>query len=144
MRGYFEIGVYHPKREANVGTLWRSAMQLGAAGIFIIGPRYKKQSSDTVKAWQHIPLRTYADWYEFSSGRPYNAQLIAVEMGGIPLTTFTHPERAVYLLGAEDHGIPPEVLEKCQHVVSIEAMGQESYNLAVAGSLVMYDRMVRQ
>lgn len=35
-RGYFEIGVYHPKTPMNVGTLWRSAYQLGAAGGSIV------------------------------------------------------------------------------------------------------------
>jgi hypothetical protein len=27
---YFEIGIYHSKKANNVGTLWRSALQLGA------------------------------------------------------------------------------------------------------------------
>ena len=34
---YFEIGVYHPKKEVNIGTLWRTAYQLGASVIFTIG-----------------------------------------------------------------------------------------------------------
>ncbi len=36
---YFEIGIFHPKTKENIGTLWRSAYQLGAAGIFTIGKR---------------------------------------------------------------------------------------------------------
>jgi tRNA(Leu) C34 or U34 (ribose-2'-O)-methylase TrmL len=44
---YFEIGIYHPKTRNNVGTLWRSAYQLGASGLFTIGRRYERQSSDT-------------------------------------------------------------------------------------------------
>ena len=141
MRGYFEIGVYAPKHEVNVGTLWRSAYQLGAAGIFIVGGRFAKQSSDTYGAWKHIPLRVFADWKDFLKARPYAAPLIAVEMGGTPLRTFTHPERAIYLMGAEDNGLPQRVLKDCQQVVSLEASGQTSYNVAVAGSIVMYDRV---
>lgn len=34
---YFAIGIYHPKTEMNMGTLWRSAYQLGASYIFTIG-----------------------------------------------------------------------------------------------------------
>lgn len=30
---YFEIGIFHPKHGENIGTLWRTAYQLGAAGI---------------------------------------------------------------------------------------------------------------
>ena len=36
MSGYFEIGIYNGKTEVNMGTLWRSAYQLGASGIFIV------------------------------------------------------------------------------------------------------------
>jgi len=140
MRGYFEIGIYHNKTPINLGTLWRSAYQLDAAGIFTIGARYTKQASDTVKAYRHIPLRNYVDFDHFNESRPYDCRLIAVEMGGKPLSEFTHPERAIYLLGAEDHGLPKDVLQKCQATISLESVNTESYNVAVAGSLVMYHR----
>lgn len=140
LRGYFEIGIYQGKTAANLGTLWRSAFQLGAAGIFVIGNRYQKQSSDTVKAYRHIPLRQYLDFGEFQSARPYDCMLVGVEMGGRKLSGYAHPERAIYLLGAEDHGLPDAILDKCQSIVSIEAMTTLSYNVAVAGSLVMYNR----
>lgn len=38
-RGYFGIGIYKPKTNTNIGTLWRSVFQLGAAYIFVIGQR---------------------------------------------------------------------------------------------------------
>lgn len=141
MSGFFEIGVYHPKTETNIGTLWRSAYQLGASGIFTVGRRYKPQASDTYKTIRNIPLRHYASMEDFS--QPHAAQLIAIEMGGIPLSEFKHPRMGIYLLGAEDHGIPPCVLEKCQHVISLESVRQASYNVAIAGSIVMYDRLFR-
>lgn len=144
MRGYFEIGIYHTKTAVNIGTLWRSAYQLGASGIFTIGKRYKEQGSDTCKAHRHIPLRHFEDFEEFQGARPCGARLIGVEMGGVPLSRFYHPEQCIYLLGAEDHGIPSEILDKCQQVVSLETVRQESYNVAVAGTLIMYDRNFRE
>lgn len=140
MRGYFEIGIYQGKHTVNLGTLWRSAYQLGAACVFVIGRRYEKQSSDTYKTWRHIPLRNFADFDAFQAARPYDCPLIGVEMGGKALAGFKHPQRAVYLLGAEDSGLPNRVLRACQDVVSLEALNQASYNVAVAGSLVMYHR----
>lgn len=139
--GYFEIGIYHPKNETNLGTLWRSALQLGAAGIFTIGKRYKKQSTDIARTFQHVPLRDYVDWEQFYANRPRGAQLIGVEMGGAPLREFAHPDMAIYLLGAEDAGLPARILAQCQSVVALESVGPLSYNVAVAGSLVMYDRV---
>jgi len=140
MRGFFEIGIYQSKTPANIGTLWRSAYQLGATGIFVIGKRYQKQASDVLSAIKYIPLRQYETVEHFLENRPHDTQLIAVEMGGKPLSGFVHPERATYLLGAEDHGLPKAVLSKCQHIISLESIRTNSYNVAVAGSLVMYHR----
>lgn len=141
MSGFFEIGIYHTKTEYNVGTLWRSAYQLGASGIFTIGQRYERQASDTCKTHRQIPLRQYLTWEEFLQNRPFGAQLVGVEMGGTPLSEFKHPKQAIYLLGAEDHGLPLEILNQCQAVISLQAVRMLSYNVAVAGSLVMYHRV---
>ena len=143
-RGFFEIGIFHSKTPANVGTLWRSAYQLGAAGIFTVGKRYPDQASDTVKAHRHIPSREFRDFDAMLAALPYGCPIVAVEMGGRPLARFSHPERACYLLGAEDHGIPASVLARCHHVVSLPSVRTESFNVAVAGSLVMFDRMTKR
>jgi len=144
MRGYFEIGIYHIKTASNIGTLWRSAFQLGAVGIFTIGKRYPKQASDTVKAYRHIPLREYTTFDEFYFSRPKSALLIGVEMGGIPLKNYHHPDQAIYLLGAEDHGLPDSILEECNSIISIESVRTESFNVAVAGSIIMYHRLMQR
>ena len=143
---YFEIGVYHAKREHNIGTLWRSALQLGASGVFTIGRRYVFQTSDTSHTGHSIPLKHYLTFDDFLAQRsdPTNTPLIGIEMGGVPLSGFSHPQRAIYLLGAEDYGLPAFVLEKCDAIVSLEAVGKLSYNLAVAGSIVMYHRCFLQ
>lgn len=142
MKGFFEIGIYHPKCGENIGTLWRSAYQLGALGIFTIGKRYKIQSSDTLKTYKQIPLRHYKDFDDFSDHRPFDVPLIGIEMGGINLSSFSHPKSALYLLGAEDHGLPEFIQEKCQGIISLNAERTESYNVAVAGSIVMYHKLI--
>ena len=103
-----------------------------------------KTSADTTKAWRNIPAHCHDDWAAFCAAAPYNTPWVAVEMGGVPLASFEHPERAIYLLGAEDHGLPPAIVRQCSHVVSLEAARTPSYNLAVAGSLVMYDRLSKR
>ena len=37
----------------------------------------------------------------------------------MPLADFVHPERCVYVLGAEDQGLPPAVVRACTHCVSL-------------------------
>jgi tRNA(Leu) C34 or U34 (ribose-2'-O)-methylase TrmL len=66
MSGYFEIGIYQPKHDVNIGTLWRSAYQIGASGLFLIGDiKYKHQSTDTYCATRHIPLRHYPSFADY-------------------------------------------------------------------------------
>lgn len=74
---------------------------------------------------------------------PYSAQLVAVEMGGEPLATFEHPKRAVYVLGSEDNGIPESMLRMCHARVTLPCVRYESFNVAVAGSVLMYDRLTK-
>lgn len=141
-RGYFGIGVFRAKTEANIGTLWRGAYQLGADYIFTIGKRYKRQASDTYKTWRHVPLFGYDDIQQILDSI-YDCQIVGVEMGGTPLPEFKHPQRCIYLLGAEDHGLPSTILEKCHQVVSIPSIRTDSYNVAQAGTLIMYDRALK-
>lgn len=144
MRGYFEIGIFQGKTAQNIGTLWRSAYQLGAGGVFTIGSRCKLQSSDTCQAWRHIPLRQFQDIETFLDSLPIDCPIVGIEMGGILLSKFSHPERAIYLLGAEDYGLTDKAKEHCSSIVSLEAARTESYNVAVAGSIVMWDRFVKR
>jgi tRNA G18 (ribose-2'-O)-methylase SpoU len=138
---YFEVGVYNARNQINIGTLWRSAYQLGAAGIFTIGRPYSHQTSDTSHAMQQIPMRHYLTFDDFLVARPVGAALVGIEMGGIPLSEFQHPTRAIYLLGGEDNGLPERILSRCNAVVSLEAVNRPSFNLAVTGSIVMYHRI---
>lgn len=139
-RGYFGIGIYHPKIECNLGTLWRSANCFGASFIFTIGHRYKHQCSDTTKAWRHIPLISYTTFDQFLECIPKDCKLIGIEqnISASYLTRFCHPERCIYLLGAEDNGLPKSVINTCQFIVEISTIF--CLNIATAGAIVMYDR----
>jgi len=145
MRGYFGIGIFHGKHEINIGTLWRHAYMYRAAFVFTIGARYRAQSSDTLKTPKHIPMYHYSDVDVFMESRPYDCPLVCVELseGSISLPDFTHPELAIYLLGAEDHGLPESVLDRAQYIVQIPCPSPQSMNVAVTGTLVMYDRFLK-
>lgn len=142
MRGYFGIGIYQGKTVHNLGTLWRSAHIFGASFIFTIGKRYKKQASDTLKSWKHIPLYNYETFECFYKKMPYDCKLIGIELteDAINIKEFTHPERCIYLLGAEDHGLPEKVLNKCHSKIILP--GKYCMNVSVAGSIVLYERQV--
>ena len=144
-RGYFGIGIYQPKSGLNVGTLWRSAHAFGAAMTFQVGnPIVLRQASDTTKAHRHIPHYVYESMDDLVAHLPHTCPLVGIEinLGSVPLPLFHHPERAMYLLGREDNGLPSDVLERCAHVVEIPGAAR-CLNVATAGSIVLYDRMTR-
>ena len=142
-RGFFGIGIQNTKTEQNIGTLWRSASIMGASFIFTIGKRYKKQSSDTMASWKHIPLYNYDTFEDFYKSIPYDCQLIGIELDdkSIPVNEFKHPERCIYLLGAEDIGLSKDAINKCHKIVQLP--GYYCMNVAVAGSIIMYDRTIK-
>lgn len=142
-RGYCGIGIIHGKTGVNTGTLWRSADLFEADFLFTVGARYQKQASDTFKSWRHIPLWNFPTLDAMRAALPFQCLLVGVELDprAVPLATYQHPERAVYLLGAEDHGLTREALAACHQIVQLP--GRMSMNVAVAGSIVLYDRAVK-
>lgn len=137
---FFGIGILNGKTPENLGTLWRTAQNLGASYIFTIGHRYKKQAADTQQAIKSIPYFHYPDFEDFYNHLPKGARLVGVELtdDAVSLETFEHPRRCVYLLGAEDHGLTRLAIEKSHVMVKFNSIS--SLNVAVAGSIVMYDR----
>lgn len=144
-RGFFGVAVWHPKTEVNVGSLWRSAWLFDAAFIATIGKRYQKQSSDTPGVANHVPLQHYADLDDLIDHLPNSCPLVGVELDdrAYPLHNYVHPPQALYLLGAEDHGLPGKVLDRCHQLVQIPTARPYSMNVSVAGSIVMNDRYAK-
>jgi len=142
-KGYCAIGVFRGKTEHNIGTLWRSAFILGAAYIFTVENKYKKQSSDVVRAWSRIPLFHHKTFDDLLNNIPHDCRLVGVEIDDRAemLHEFQHPKRAIYLLGAEDTGLPEEVKEKCHFLIKLP--GNTSLNVGVTGSIVLHDRVTK-
>ncbi len=140
--GFFGIGILNPEIDENIGTLWRSAYILGASFIFIVGTKkFRKQSSDVTHAWNKIPLYLHQNFEELYQSLPYSTQLVGVEMAdnAVPICSFEHPLRAIYLLGSESCGLPENVIQKCHSLVCLP--GNFSLNVASAGSILLYDRV---
>lgn len=141
---YFGIGIENGKTPENLGTLWRSAYVFDAALLFTVGGRrYSHQCSDTVKTPLKIPLQHFADIDVLFAALPFGCQLIGVELSdtATPLRQFHHPAQALYLLGAEDHGLTKEARKRCHKLVVLP--GRMSVNVAVAGSIVMCHRVLQ-
>jgi tRNA G18 (ribose-2'-O)-methylase SpoU len=143
MRGYFGVGIYQPKHEVNIGTLFRSAHAFSADFLCTIGRRYREQASDTTKVLRNMPVYNYLTIDDLYEHLPIGCEVVCVELtdDATPLTEFRHPHRCLYLLGAEDNGLPPKLTTKHKTVIIPHAT--MCLNVATAGTIVMYDRLVK-
>ncbi|MDJ0612059.1 MAG: RNA methyltransferase [Rhizobiaceae bacterium] len=141
MRGYFGIGVEGISKPMNFGNLARSAHGFGAKFIFTVAPakRIGAPKSDTAKSQDHVP------WYSYPNvatmQMPDDCTLVGVELtpDAVDLPSFRHPTRAAYVLGPEGGSLSPEMIERCDYTVKIPM--NFCINVAMAGVVVMYDRM---
>ena len=140
MRGYACIGLDNTKFHQNVGGVLRACGNYNAAMVVISGRRYKKQRTDTMKAYRHIPLLQVEDLHD---AIPYDCIPIAVDLieGARSLIDYTHPERAFYIFGAEDATLGKKILSWCRDVIYIPT--NRCMNLAATVNVVLYDRLAK-
>ena len=74
---------------------------------------------------------------------PDRCALVGIEIAddAADLRSFRHPLSAAYVLGAERGGLTRAMRDRCDHLVRIPT--RFSLNLAVAGALVLYDRLIQ-
>ena len=142
-RGYCGIGVEGVSKSANVGALLRTAHGFGAAFCFTVGAGWdarQARRSDTADTPAHVPLWRFPD--AASLQLPSECVLVGVELleDAVELPSFRHPLAAAYVLGPERAGLSPALRARCRHVVRIPT--RFALNLAVAGALVLYDRLL--
>ncbi len=142
MRGYFGIGVEGISKAMNLGNLFRSALGFDASFIFTVNADFnpKRALSDTADSSGQLPLYQFADAGALLL--PRGCRLIGVELldEAADLPSFRHPRRAAYVLGPERGSLTPAMVARCDHVVRIPT--RICINLATAGAVVMYDRLL--
>lgn len=140
-RGYFAIGAERTSKALNLGNLMRSAHGFGASFTFTIGATYQalEARADTSKGQWHLPHYNWRGLGEMQL--PSGCRLVGVELldEAVDLPSFRHPLRAAYVLGPERGSLSPELVARCDHVVKIPTAF--CINLAMAGAIVMYDRV---
>lgn len=143
-RGYFGIGAEGVSKSANVGALLRTAHAFGASFCFTIGTGWDARAgrhADTADTPLHVPMWRFETLEAMTL--PRGCTLVGVELldSATDLPSFRHPLSAAYVLGPERAGLSPALLARCQHVVRIPT--RFALNLAVAGALVLYDRLLQ-
>lgn len=142
MRGYSVIALDNPKSPPNLGGAMRAAQCYGASMIIISGKRMRMPiPSDTMKSYRHIPTLWVDDVMEHI---PYDCVPVAVDLvdGACSLPSYTHPERAFYVFGAEDATLGKRILDRCRDKVMVPTRG--CMNLAASVNVILYDRLSKR
>jgi TrmH family RNA methyltransferase len=129
------LALWHVGDPGNVGTLLRAADAFGA-GVALsegcadaTGPKAVRASMGSLF---RIPLSTFDE--------PQGKRVALVPSAGIPLPELDAGGDIVLVLGSEREGLPAEILERCEELVSIPQTGRaESLNVALAGAIALYE-----
>ena len=141
-RGFAVIALDQPKFDSNVGGAIRAAGCYGADLIVASGQRFKRESTDTQKAFRHIPTIFGLD--SVFDAIPIDCIPVAVEItdDAHSLVNYRHPERAFYIFGGEDQTLGAKILGRCRDVVYVPTT--HCMNLAATVNVVLYDRRVKE
>jgi tRNA G18 (ribose-2'-O)-methylase SpoU len=143
LRGYFGIGAEGISKAVNLGNLVRTAHAFGASFVFLVDPDARLRdalATDTSRADWQLPIYRYGSAEALDL--PQHCRLVGCELtdDAIDLPSFSHPVAAAYVFGPERSSLSLAMQRRCDFVVRIPT--RFCINLAVAGSIVMYDRML--
>jgi tRNA G18 (ribose-2'-O)-methylase SpoU len=142
----FAVAAWDITKDHNVGSLVRTAHAVAAEEVMLVGERdWNVEAARTAELYTTITHLPDIDAFRHHlSSRRF--QLVAVELDRRAVSVFdaSYPERPCFLLGAELGGVPDELLAEADLVVQIPQWGLvPSLNLAVAGSIVLYDYLAK-
>ncbi len=132
----------------NVGSVMRTAMAYGVEQIWVSGdcssPSHRRAVRSSMGAVDRLPWET-GNLEKLEQER--TGRIFALELGGTEVNSFDFPVNGTVILGSEELGIRPELLdlaEKSAGIVSLPLPGAKaSLNVGVAFGILM-EHWVRQ
>jgi RNA methyltransferase, TrmH family len=129
----------------NLGTLIRTSEAVGGCGFIVLGSRTDPFAPDVLRAsmgalFRQVFVRTSVSAFQSWISRQDCCSIGASPDGSIELHQFEYPRPTLLFLGEERQGLTQLQRDLCQHLVQIPMVGgADSLNLAVAGSLILYE-----
>lgn len=139
----------NPKFSANTGTMARNAELLGFSKMYVSQHQRtgkKVGATDTAKSFRRIGEFIDDDMQLIKDHKESGYTVLAVELDNDAqdVSTFDHPDNALYIIGSEDKGLSQDILDTVDKTLVIPAEKPWSYNAADAAAIVMYDRYVKK
>lgn len=143
------IVLVNPKFPHNVGAAIRAASCFAVPNVYITGNRiplespskkgYRLSREERLKEYKDVKINRR----DFCLREMKGITPVAIELvpNAQSLTTFEHPENAVYVFGPEDGSLDRGVLSQCHYFVTIPS--RHCTNLSAAIYICLYDRLLK-
>lgn len=130
----------------NIGALFRTADALGVHKIWLTGytpaPPDPKIAKTALGAENAVAFEKVEDLeVVLKKLEEQGVLLVGLELGAkaIDLPSYVAPDKLALLLGTETTGIPPSLIERCDHLIQIPMKGiKESLNVTIAAAIASY------
>jgi TrmH family RNA methyltransferase len=128
----------------NVGTLLRSIVAVGGDGLFLSGdsvhPMQPKLLRSTAGQWFRRPPRRVDLSRMIDSAKGAKVQVLVASMEGESYWKADLTKPTLLVVGNEGGGVRREFIAKADREISIPMVrGVESLNVAMAGTLILYE-----
>ena len=141
------IAAWNITKEHNVGSLVRTAHAVAAEEVVLVGDReWNVEAARTAELYTRVTqLSNAAAFRNYLEEKKWDLVAVELDPRAVNLFDAAYPQRPCFLLGAELGGIPADLLGEAKLVVQIPQWGLvPSLNLAVAGSIVLYDFLTKR
>jgi tRNA G18 (ribose-2'-O)-methylase SpoU len=141
------IAAWNITKEHNVGSLVRTAHAVAAEEVVLVGDReWNVEAARTAELYTKVTqLSDAAAFRRYLEEKKWDLVAVELDPRAVNLFDAEYPQRPCFLLGAELGGIPADLLNEAKLIVQIPQWGLvPSLNLAVAGSIVLYDFLTKR
>ena len=148
-----EIALFEPRIPQNTGNIARTCAAFNISLNLIEPLGFKLEDKYLKRAgldyWPLLNINTYANFDEFHSSKSNNRILSFSKKNGIYLNDFKFKINDILLFGREDTGLPKNIIDKTESLISIfmpnvelpliNKKGVRSLNLSVACGISIYE-----
>lgn len=145
IRSPVEVAVYGSKNYFNLGSILRTGHSYLVNKYWAIDcPAFYEKAAMTARPWEEERIdysESVSEWLGKVAGR----NIVCIEkddnLKSEDMRLFQYPENPILVFGAENDGIPREILTQPNtKIVSIPMLGLvHSFNVACAAAISLYD-----
>jgi tRNA G18 (ribose-2'-O)-methylase SpoU len=138
----FSVVMQNLTGDFNFSTVIRNGNAFGAKAIYYLGGRKKYDRRAAVGTQNYssvIHLPAIEDLIALKKDYVFVGLETNIEKT-VPMASFIWPKNSLIIIGEEQNGLLPDVVNLCDHLVEIEMIGSvRSLNAGCSSSIAMYD-----